>query len=165
MIEYSETIYVRKTWIMALVLTSVLISLLIVGIIILGTSTTEESFSAVTILVIVEGLLLFFLLSSYLSLKVNKAGIYYKWFPFHFNDRFIQWEEVAKVYVRKYNAMSEYGGWGIKGRKSNRAFNVSGNMGLQLELLSGRKVLIETQRPEELEKVIKNYARERKLNL
>ncbi len=154
MTEYSERIFVRKTWIMTMVATSILISLLIVGTVLLGTSDEADVKSGILTVVITEVVLLIFVLISNLSFKLNKAGIYYRWFPFHRGERFIQWEEVSKAYVRKYNALSEYGGWGIKGRKKNRAFNVSGSMGLQLELLSGNKVLIETQKPEELKSVL-----------
>lgn len=154
MTEYSERIFVRKTWIMTMVATSILISLLIVGTVLLGTSEASEAKSGILVLIVTEVALLTFVLISHLSFRLTKAGIYYRWYPLQRSERFIQWEEVSKAHVRKYNALSEYGGWGIKGRKKNRAFNVSGSMGLQLELLSGNKVLIETQKPEELKSVL-----------
>jgi hypothetical protein len=42
MTEYSERIFVRKTWIMTMVATSILISLLIVGTVLLGTSDEAD---------------------------------------------------------------------------------------------------------------------------
>ncbi len=139
---------------MAIVITSILMSSLIVGAVLLGTGSSGDATTGIIIVFGTEALLLGFILISYLSLKINKAGVYYRWYPFHKNERFIQWEEVAKAYVRKYSPLSEYAGWGIKGTKKNRAFNVSGSYGLQLEMHSGRKVLIETQKPEELKGVL-----------
>jgi len=56
--------------------------------------------------------------------------------------------------VRKYSAVSEYGGWGIKGTSNNRALNISGNMGIQLETKEGKKILIGTHDSEEVTKVL-----------
>ena len=47
--------------------------------------------------------------------------------------------------------IAEFGGWGIRyGFGAGWVWNVSGNMGVQLELDNGRKVLIGSQRPAEL---------------
>jgi hypothetical protein len=56
--------------------------------------------------------------------------------------------------VRRYSAFSEFGGWGIRFGSSGTAFNVSGNIGLQLEFLNKERLLIGTNKPTELTKVI-----------
>ncbi len=57
--------------------------------------------------------------------------------------------------VRSYNPLREYGGWGVKGwSRRNIAYNVSGDRGVQLLLEDGRRVLIGSQRPEELARSI-----------
>jgi len=56
-------------------------------------------------------------------------------------------DEIAKFEVRKYNAIKEYGGYGMKySRRHGRCYNISGNLGLQLYLKNGKKLLIGTQR-------------------
>jgi hypothetical protein len=55
---------------------------------------------------------------------------------------------------RNYSPLTEYGGWGIKGSKKNRAYNVSGSFGLQLELIEGRKILFESNNPDEISKML-----------
>jgi hypothetical protein len=62
--------------------------------------------------------------------------------------------QIARFYARTYKPLREYGGWGIKGFCSNRAYNMSGNQGVQLELVDGQRVLIGSQRPQELEAAI-----------
>ncbi|MES2389410.1 MAG: hypothetical protein V4543_15515, partial [Bacteroidota bacterium] len=60
-------------------------------------------------------------------------------------------DKTAKAYIRTYSPMGEYGGWGIRyGINKGWLYNVSGNMGLQLELLDGKKVLIGTRKPDEI---------------
>ena len=88
-----------------------------------------------------------------LKTRIDEKGIHYQFFPFHLKFRLIQWNEIEKIYVRKYNPISEYGGWGLKGgalwnKGKGTAINVSGDIGIQLELKSGKRLLIGTQRKE-----------------
>jgi len=47
--------------------------------------------------------------------------------------------------------MREFGGWGIRtSGDGGRAYNAYGNMGVQLVLTDGKRVLVGTQRAEEL---------------
>jgi hypothetical protein len=52
--------------------------------------------------------------------------------------------------VRAYDPLGEYGGWGLKGSSGNRALNIAGDQGLQLELQNGQRLLLGTQRPAEV---------------
>jgi hypothetical protein len=61
--------------------------------------------------------------------------------------------------VRKYNPLTEYGGWGYRtgfGKKSG-AMNVKGNIGIQIELSNGKKLLLGTQKKTEANKVLETY--------
>lgn len=69
-------------------------------------------------------------------------------------------DEIEKFEVRKYNAFKEYGGYGIKFRRRyGKCYNVSGNLGLQLYLKNGKKVLIGTRRKQAI-----SYAMEKLMN-
>ena len=100
-----------------------------------------------------------------LETRISNEGIHVRFFPFHLTYRFYSWETIRLSYVRSYNAIAEYGGWGIRfgifGK--GKAFNVSGNRGLQLEFMDGRKLLIGTNRPEELDKVLKQLGKEKNI--
>lgn len=94
-----------------------------------------------------------------LESTIDEEGIHYRFFPF-IGMRTIRWDEISEVQVRKYNPLLEYGGWGIRIGLFGKggALNVSGNMGLQINMKNGKRLLIGTQKPEELEKVIAVYA-------
>ena len=49
-----------------------------------------------------------------------------------------------------YSPLAEYGGWGIKWGRSGLALNARGDRGVRLTLTDGRRVLVGSQRPEEL---------------
>lgn len=68
-----------------------------------------------------------------------------------------QWtlDQISSCEARTYRPVAEYGGWGIRyGFGHGWAYNVKGNRGVQLVLTDGTKVLIGSQRPEELEAAI-----------
>jgi len=67
----------------------------------------------------------------------------------------IPFENIVISESRTYNAISEYGGWGIRTGRNGKAYNVSGNQGVQLELTDGKKLLIGSQRSDELAELIK----------
>ena len=84
-----------------------------------------------------------------LEIRIVSDGIYYRFFPVIFRNKFISKEEILRFEIRKYNAIIDYGGRGIRlgfGRKWGRGYSVSGNTGLQLYLKNGKKVLFGTQR-------------------
>ena len=92
-----------------------------------------------------------------LKTRIDEKGITYQFFPIHLKSKIIAWSDLNKCYVRKYSPIKEYGGWGLRGRRKNvmglknygKAYNVKGNMGIQLEFKNGKKLLFGTQ---ELEK-------------
>ncbi len=87
--------------------------------------------------------------------EVRDDGIYIRFFPFHRSFRRIAFNELKRYEVRTYRPILEYGGWGIRYcRCSGKAYTVSGRHGLQLELLNGKRLLIGSQRPEELLRAI-----------
>lgn len=78
-----------------------------------------------------------------LKTRIDEKGIYYQYFPFHFSFKFIEWEHLSKCYIKNYNAISEFGGWGIKfsfRKLKGKSFTTKGNIGLQLELKNGNKI-------------------------
>jgi hypothetical protein len=100
--------------------------------------------------------LLFFKLTT----RIDEKGIHYKFFPFHRSYKIKTWAEIKSANVRKYDAISEYGGWGFKGsfrRKKGKAINVKGSIGIQLELTNSKKLLIGTQKENDVKKVLETY--------
>ena len=104
------------------------------------------------ILILVLVIVLFLLVS--LETKIKEEGIYVKFFPFNPKFRFYPWFEIDKVLVRKYSPLMDYGGWGIRFGRNGTAYNIKGNIGLQLKFKNGNALLIGTQKPEELQKVL-----------
>jgi len=112
------------------------------------------------LLVPVIVVLLITLLFSVLRLdtEIREDGVYVRFFPLRINFRKYPWEDIEKIFVRKYRPLLEYGGWGIRFSLSGngRALNVSGNKGIQLVLPNNAKLLIGTNKPEEAALALSN---------
>lgn len=148
--EYTEVQKVRQAWLIVLMFAVTILAILNF------VQVKPISFGSFMPLIITF-LADLIIIALRLNTKINKQGIYFQLFPFQLKQKFISWNEVASIEVRKYSPIMEYGGWGYRyGFKNGKAFNVSGNMGLQLVLKNGDKILIGTQKPDELMEFLKN---------
>lgn len=87
---------------------------------------------------------------------IKNDGIYVQFFPLHLKFKHYSWERLTKSYIRQYSAISEYGGWGLRigiFGKGN-AYNVSGDDGLQLEFIDNKRLLIGTNKPDDLTQLL-----------
>ncbi len=97
--------------------------------------------------------------SSKLETKIDKQYIRYRYFPIIPKWKKLSRDDLLKAWVRKYSPIFEYRGWGYRvslGGK-NKALNTRGNMGLQLVLKNNKRLLLGTQKPEELKRVISEF--------
>lgn len=155
---FSERQYFRQAWLWAIFIPIVV--LFGVGIyqqLVLGEPFGDHPMSNTGLIVVSSAILVLFLVLyfSHLDTEVRNDGIYFRFSPFHLKMKSIAWERISKAYVRRYNPLQEYGGWGIRGISGgSRALNVDGNIGLQIEYDMGRKLLIGTQKQEEMKNAL-----------
>ncbi len=91
--------------------------------------------------------------------EINENGIAYRFYPFQKNFKRVNWSDLEKVRVRQYKPLFEYGGWGYRKGVSGGAYNVKGNQGIQLVFKTGKKLLIGTQQPKDVQYLINKYFR------
>ena len=157
-ILFRETQHFRQVWLWALLLSiSLLIIYSMVQQLIMGRpfGSNPAPDLVLVILGIAFGLgfpLFFYFLK--LTTEVRDDGLYYRFSPFHLSFRRIALGELVKYEAKTYSPIKDYGGWGIRYGRGGMAYNVIGNRGVQLELASGRRILLGSQRPEELVEAI-----------
>ena len=150
-----------QTWVIILLVISGLIPVLIIFMSYLKNKEEQDLsniFVTISITMLVSAVIFLFKLTT----RIDQKGIHYQFFPFHLKFRSIKWNEIEKAYVRKYDAITEYGGWGLKGgffwkKSKGVAINVSGDIGIQLALKNGKKILIGTQLKEQANQVLETY--------
>ncbi len=119
---------------------------------------------AVVIMIVVPVSLAVLFWMAKLETQVRSDGLYVRLFPFHINFKKFSFEDFSQYYVRQYRPILEYGGWGIRcSFRNGRAFNVSGNKGLQIVFKNGKKLLIGSQKPQELVAAIDSILKPRPL--
>lgn len=150
---FSESQKFKQWWIwLILIGIDVLILIGIYQQIYKGHPFSDNPISDNGLLIMFGTLLLFNLLfiSLKLETQIKSDGVYVRFFPFHIRYRKHEWNQIEKMYLRDYSPIREYGGWGIRGFAKNRALNISGKTGLQIEFVNGSKLLIGTQKADEM---------------
>ena len=130
----------------------------IAGIFILNASGAIHGEFAIIIIVLIIGVLALVSFTQ-LNTEVSEEGISFRMKPFHRSWRKYSWKEIKSAHIREYKPLREYGGWGVRIGLTGRAYNIKGNKGLQIELVSGEKILLGTQQPEEIQDLLDELGR------
>lgn len=109
------------------------------------------------LLIIILPLLLVanFIISSRLILQIRTDGIYVRFPPWQSKFSNYNWADVAEVYVKDYKPAGEFLGWGIRYAPGKMGYIVTGNSCIEIIFRNGNKVLITTQKPAEINEVLR----------
>jgi hypothetical protein len=103
-------------------------------------------------------LLAAFVLQMTTEVTPTEIRVWFGWVPIY--RRVVSISGIRRYAVVQYRPIVDYGGWGIRaGRDGERVLNARGNRGVRLELTDGSKLLIGSQRPEELAETIERAQR------
>lgn len=136
---------------------------LILGFSVYNTLENEAFFSKAELIssIAVPILILFLFFITKLETKIDVLGIRVRLFPFHFQFKYFPWKNIQRAYIREYSPMMDYGGWGLRlgifGR--GKAYSVSGDSGLQLVFKNEKKLLVGTQKADELKNFMKQIGK------
>jgi hypothetical protein len=165
---YNETQTIRKPWIWLIffVATTATVVFFSIGInqqIIHGIPYGDKPMpdsgligSGLFSLIIMAGVIVL-VYKAKLVIEISEHAIQFRFPPFISKYKVIGREEIERFEIREYRPIREYGGWGIRLgiRKSGIAYNVHGNIGLQLYLVNGKKILLGTQRKDAIKDAMK----------
>jgi len=70
------------------------------------------------------------------------------------SNKVIKISDIKNISTRKYNAMKEFWGWGVRFKDNTTCFTVSGSDAVEIELKSGEKLLVGTQKIGEAEEAV-----------
>jgi len=141
------------TWYLLLSITAFSV---VPGVYILSTMNEKETglISIGIVLLVMTGVIVLHV-AMRLKVTIDRSAIYYRFPPFVRTERKLDKSDIQAINVRKYQPIWEFGGHGYRFRfGSGRAMSVAGKHGLQLILSNGKRLLIGTQKPEELERAI-----------
>ncbi|MBV8488579.1 MAG: hypothetical protein JO161_09900 [Planctomycetaceae bacterium] len=103
-------------------------------------------------------LLVFGLLQMTTEVTPNEVRVSFGWIPIY--RRAVAITSIQRHRVVEFRPIADHGGWGIRtGRDGERVFSARGNQGVRLELADGSKLIIGSQRSEELAESIERALR------
>ena len=87
-----------------------------------------------------------------LRTEITSDGIRVKYFPLWSTQ--LNWNQIKQAKIIKYGFV----GYGIRfSDQYGTVYNVKGSLGLLVEKVNGKKILIGTQKPDELQTVVNQY--------
>jgi hypothetical protein len=117
------------------------------------TPRNELNAALLTSVIILIISLIFLLIK--LKVRIDKIEIRYKFIPFIWSEKSINWNNVKNVEVRKSKSIREFGGWGYRIGKGKRAFTLYGHWGLDITLKNDKHLFIGTQKHCQLDAFLK----------
>jgi hypothetical protein len=108
--------------------------------------------------VCLPSLLVFGVLHMTTQVTPDACHIWFGWIPTV--RRSIPVVSIKQVEIVRYNALRDHGFWGVRTTKDGeRVYTASGDRAVRLHLADGTRVLIGSQRPEELASVLESERR------
>ena len=80
-----------------------------------------------------------------LETKIENKKLTIKFWPFHFKPVIFRIIDIKKAEAITYNAIKDYGGWGIRYGVKGKAYNLNGNKGVLLTFKDNQIILIGSQ--------------------
>ena len=145
MVYFREEQRFRQTWLWALLLGIFAASI--------GGIWIANRHAGVSALVLLSPIALWlYSLKMITEVRDDELTIQFVWL---WKTRHIGLAGIRGARPRQYSPIGEYGGWGIRWSPGGgMAYNVSGDRSVQLELAGGKKILVGSQRSEELASAI-----------
>lgn len=164
--EFSETQRFTQRWLWAVILlsTAALLAVFSWGLLeqlVFGRPWGNRPIADVTLVIVsgavflLTGAPIYTLRTLRLITRVEQAGVYIRFYPFP--GTVIPFTDILSCAARTYRPLYEYGGWGIKYGLSGKAYNISGDRGVQLVLKTGKRILIGSQQSERLAAAINSH--------
>ena len=88
------------------------------------------------------------MLAAKMTTQVDDDGITIR--TLFFINRRISYDEIVTAQSVVYKPLRDFGGWGYRIGPGGKAYNMSGNLGVRLVLMRERRVLIGSQKPDDL---------------
>ena len=119
---------------------------------------SNKDLSNILIPLVIIILVYSFILSIQLKTRIDEKGIYYQFFPIRLKLKLVPWNDLDECYCRSYRPIREFGGWGYRTNSSNgKALNIRGKWGVQLVFNNGKKLLLGTQKQEDVKRILETY--------
>jgi len=129
----------------------------LIPVVIIGYGLYRQAVSAILLLpaLAVTAVVTVWLNQSKLITEVRTEGLWIR-FVLLFPERTIAWREIRGVEALTYRPIKDFGGWGVRWAARGIVYNARGKHGVRMVLASGERVLVGSQRAEDLARAIRD---------
>ena len=89
-----------------------------------------------------------------LEILLGDGDLMYRYVPFHLAWRRVPCSAIVRAEAVTYAPLREFGGWGVRYGRRERAYSASGTRGVRIECSDGDRFLLGSGRSEELARCI-----------
>ena len=157
---FKESQSYAGTWIMYFIVMIELPTLVLLIVLYTTSDDKQEMAIALGVVLGTMALLLLFILNLKLETRIDSESVSFRYVPFIRKWRKYGKQEIKSIRVIKYNPITDYGGWGLKGNQTTRAYSVLSNDGLLLDVGEKKKLMIGTMRSRELKDFMQDWMEE-----
>ncbi|MBN7817903.1 hypothetical protein [Algoriphagus pacificus] len=154
---FNESQSYRGTWIMYLIILTELPVLILLLVLFSMNDDKQEMGIALAVVLGAVGLSLTLILNVRLETRIDDYGVSYRYFPFIRNWRKIEKAQISSIRVINYSPITDYGGWGLKGNKTAKAYSILGDEGILIDIGKKKKIMIGTSKAKELRVYLENW--------
>lgn len=154
---FNEAQSYRGTWVMYLILLVELPTIVLLLVFFLKEDDKSEMGIALIVVIGSLFIILLFLSTLKLETRIDDLGISFRYFPFIRKWRKIEKDQILSVKVINYSPVMDYGGWGLKGNKTTKAYSILGDEGILIDTGEKKRIMIGTSKTKELKEFLENW--------
>ncbi|GMQ30435.1 hypothetical protein [Algoriphagus confluentis] len=148
----------KGTWIMYLILGVELPIILLVTALIWKTEDgNSESIWGMGAIVLIFSFVFILLMLIRLETRIDEYGVKFRFFPFISSWRTFPKSKIRQIEVINYSPLTDFGGWGLKGNRTTKAYSIIGDEGILLDVGEKKKIMIGTQKANELRSYLADW--------
>ncbi len=157
---FKEVQSYRGTWIIYFILLVELPTIILLLTFYFHADDKAEMGIALTVVGGTLALIFVFIFNLRLETRIDQNGVSIKYFPFIRSWRKFPKTSIKTITVINYSPITDYGGWGLKGNKTTKAYSIIGDQGLLFDVGEKKKIMIGTMKAKELEEFLTNWKEE-----
>jgi len=150
-VYFTEIQKIQKLWFWVIGFDLLFVGTILTVVLSKTSSAVVEMLPPLILVVIAFSFIIWIFVSSKLITVIDREGIRYRYPVFKPKWKTISQAEIKSFSIKKYDAIFDYGGWGVKNSKKNgKSITIQGDTGLALELKNGDQILIGVQDQENI---------------
>lgn len=154
---YKETQSYRGTWIIYLIILVQLPTIILLLTFYLQAEDKAEMGVTLAVVAGTMALIFLFIFNLSLEIRIDQNGISFRYFPFIRSWRKYPKESIKTITIINYSPITDFGGWGLKGNKTTKAYSILGDQGLLFDVGEEKKIMIGTMKAKELEEYLSSW--------